>query len=494
MALTFHRNPYSVVIVFVLICAGIVISSRLLPFVDIPNHLAEAVIFKKLFQGNSQFSDQYHVVPWFYPNTFHAYFTSLFPSVESGDRIYFLIYLILLPSSVLLVVRRLNGNLWFALFSMLFVFNYNVSFGFVGFYMAIPVMILLFYRLTFPADSVVVQITVIALILIAIYFMHAQAALFAILLTGIIQVYKNWDRLLNLWPTALAVVPVFMLMVIWWRDRDSAGEESTITYLLNYYSGDFFSGFGNRIALFVMDFYHLIDNPFGYLVGSLFTLTFIIPVVLFRRHMEWRKLITGKATYLLLFIITAGICFLLLPQKLPGQTPLYERFSTFLMLAVIMLLSLVIPDRPALRIWVIGVLSLYVILWGEYFYDFNKTNAGFDREFIGALQQDEILYGLIYENSYRGRPVYIHFPNYHTIWNGGPAASKIIDYRFGIVRRNGSKNIIPYYDEWIGSRYKMINIGAVQYLLRHGEGPFEDPNVAGFEKELEKGNWTILSR
>ncbi|MEJ2004783.1 MAG: hypothetical protein P8X57_07435 [Cyclobacteriaceae bacterium] len=132
------RNPLFIGFICIIVIAVLIVNTRLLPFVDLPNHLAEAAIFRHLLNSDKVFDAYYEMVPWFYPNTFHPYVVSLFPSAEMGDRIYFLIYLVCLPLSVYLVIRKVDGNQWVGLLSILLVFNYNVTFGFVGFYMAIP--------------------------------------------------------------------------------------------------------------------------------------------------------------------------------------------------------------------------------------------------------------------------------------------------------------------------------------------------------------------
>lgn len=71
------RSVRIALLVFVLIHALILFSMRLLPFVDLPNHLAEATVFK--YADSSNLIGQYYkAVPGFYPNTFHTVFCSFF--------------------------------------------------------------------------------------------------------------------------------------------------------------------------------------------------------------------------------------------------------------------------------------------------------------------------------------------------------------------------------------------------------------------------------
>ena len=500
MALRLLKNPLFIGIAFILMMAIIYSSSRLLPFVDLPNHLAEATIFKYLLHGDPIFQSYYSMVPWFYPNTFHTYFTSLFPSVEWGDRCFFLLYLLMMPVSIFLVLKKMHGNLWVGLLVFLFIFNYNVTFGFVGYFMAIPFIMLLFYLLLpgrgVTADRSPAGMVLKALLLVMIYFMHAQAALFAMMLLGFVHLVMYRKCLFQLWRTAVILLPVVLLFFTWWKDRGDGGEEGTLSYLLDYYLTDYFHEFGRRSAIFVLDFYHLFPKPWGYVAGALFSVAIILPLLIFWPDVRERlgRLTSGTGKYLLVFLCTALVCFLFLPSKLPGQTPLFERFSTILFLAFILVQSVLIPERKAVKRGIVGITIVYMILWAQYFYQFNQVNKAFDNQFLAEPGREGLVYGLMYDHTFRGRPVYIHFPNYHTIWNRGIAASKIIDYRFGIVRRKEGGRYIPFYNEWIGVNYETVKTRPADYLLVHGKAMPDDPNLADFTETGKAGAWTLFHR
>ncbi len=123
----------------------------LFPFVDLPNHLAEASIFKYHEPGNL-IGQYYTPTPWYFPNTFHTVFCSLFPSVEWGNKIFHILCIVTLQLSVFLVIKELHGNPWYGLLAILFTYNYNVSFGFVGFAVSIPVLMFLFVTCVPPRE------------------------------------------------------------------------------------------------------------------------------------------------------------------------------------------------------------------------------------------------------------------------------------------------------------------------------------------------------
>src|SRR5688572_30227451 len=140
-----YRHARNVTWVIVGIHALFLILTPLFPFIDLPNHLAEAAIYKYHGDPGNSLANYYEPVPWYFPNTFHTVFCSLFPDVELRNRVFMVLYVLALQFSLFLVVRQLKGNPWYGLLGILFTFNYNVTFGFVGFAISIPAVILLFY-------------------------------------------------------------------------------------------------------------------------------------------------------------------------------------------------------------------------------------------------------------------------------------------------------------------------------------------------------------
>ena len=119
-------------------------SSRLLPFIDLPNHLAAATIVRHYGEFGNEFSRYFRVDLFPRPNVLHIVFCSLkiFPSVEAANRAWYIIYLLLLPFSTALLVRRLGGAAWVSALSLLMLYSYSVCWGFAGYTMAIPLILL----------------------------------------------------------------------------------------------------------------------------------------------------------------------------------------------------------------------------------------------------------------------------------------------------------------------------------------------------------------
>src|SRR5690606_7187758 len=92
--------------------------------------------------------------------------------------------------------------------------------------------------------------------------------------------------------------------------------------------------------------------------------------------------------------------------------------------------------------------------------------------------------------------VYIHFPNYYIVWNKGVAASKIIDYRFGVVRRLAPESELPHYEEMIGERYSyQPQYSNIDYFLVRGQAPVEnDMHLRGFSLWRQAEPWRIYEK
>jgi hypothetical protein len=120
--------------------------------------------------------------------------------------------------------------------------------------------------------------------------------------------------------------------------------------------------------------------------------------------------------------------------------------------------------------------------------DFKSNTAGFNSD-IMPEKSGKTLAGIIFDNEFRGRKVFSHFPMYYTVWNNGITAG-IVDYRFGLIKRNISKDELPVYIEWnefsvdYSDYYKNIN-----YLLVSSNSLREFKN---FRLIKNSGQWYLF--
>lgn len=496
------KHAITLVLGFLLINIVLIATARLLPFIDLPNHLAEATIYKFYEPGNL-LAMYYKPAPWYFPNTFHTVFCSVFPSVEVGNKIFHILCIILLQLSVFLVVKQLNGNLWYGALALLFTYNYNVTFGFVGFAISIPILILLFYTILRYIERERLYLNIIiALLLVLLFFMHAQNALMGLVIYGCMMLYhfrKSLPRFVI--HALLTPLPLLAMIVTWWFAREAAGEEgSLLTYLIDYYTSEYFATIGWRLRVAVLDNFQLQEGWPGLIIAFAFFLCVLIPLAAARPWMrrDWGTLYSAESVYAIIFVLIVWACYLFAPDKLPGQTPIFQRFCTLAILSLIILGAVYLKDvyLPWLRYFVIAVAFLYTAFWGEYLYYFQRENRQFTPEFFADTDPAHRLVGLIYATDYRGRNVYIHFPNYYIVWRKGIAASKIIDYRFGVVRRVAPEAELPFYQEHLADNYALQpGYEAVEYLLARGTAPVaQDQHLKGFSLSRERDPWRLYRK
>jgi hypothetical protein len=468
----------------------------LLPFIDLPNHLAEATIFKYQYKDEI-LGTHYKAVPAFYPNTFHTVFCSLFPNVELGNKIFYILYILLLYISVYLLIKQLKGNVWIGLLCTLLIYNYNTTWGFTGFTIAIPTLLLLYHSaLKEKENRKLSQTAWSAILLLLLYSMHAQVALLGMMLYAGLLIFSYRDQKTKLiMKTLLVMVPVMVIMFFWWSHR-TAGipEGSTFKFLWKYYSHEFFPDLYRRTLVLVYDQLALAHN--NKLAASFISFLILLPLIIYvTRSREQLNLRSRQMQYALLLFLASSICFFLLPNSLPGQTPLHERFSSFVILSFIILMAVILQQvrSKQLVLYSISISLFYSVLWFEYLYAFNRENHDFSAELFKGVDSDKILAGLMYDHRFRNSDVYIHFPNYNVVWNKGLTASKIIDYRFGVVRRGNKGNLIPRYHEWVGWKYQETDYrDSVDYLLQRGYYEAPDTNTEGFSPHKKASQWAVL--
>lgn len=500
---TGRRLFYVVLIIITAAHLVLIASTRLYPFTDIPNHLAAATIYKFYGESSNQFSEYFSLNPGLKPNVFHLLFCSLkiFPSVELANRLLLCLYVILLPFSTLIVIRKLGGNHWFSLLSFLLVYNYNLSWGFIGFTLSIPfILIFLYYSIILVEGKRPGIILVVAGLPLLIFFIHALAAVFSLFLLLVYCLLACRSPLRNFLSKTVAIVPGAALLAAWWMGQDHGSHgEGMSSFLLDYYGQDFIGTFTRRKSFFILDNFHLFNKTRGEAVAALFSLCIIVPAIwmVLHRLRSRKSPDTRRMSPALSLFAAASLCYILLPQEIPRQAILYQRFSVLVLLSLILIAG--IAAGKSLRYHAItGIIvaaCLHLSLWAGYFIDFNRENAGFTREFLPEARRGAVLSGLLKKYTYRGKPIYIHFPSYYITWRKGVACTKLIDYRFGTVRRKVDAGKLPVYFEWAG-RFKFYDgrYWNAEYMLFRGKLPgnimeaFKD-----FEHIKTTGDWSLHS-
>ncbi len=476
-------------ILYLLVCAGILavyLSNLwrldLYPFTDLPNHLAEAYLLRALSDPASPLHAFYSIqVTPLTTASLHAYFCSLFADVETGNRIFYTAYLLLLPLCMILLVRSAGGNRWVALLSVLFLYNFSMMEGFstftLGIALALMDLFLLVRFLDRPGLPRAIPLAVIGLVL---FYAHAVIFTFIFAVSAIVLLSRKGltarERLLGL----AMLAPACLLTAAWLLGFQSTGNEpSFMSFLASYYRQDYLPSLFSRVTGLLADNKQVATRPFGQILALLFVAPLLAGAAAFGLRNKFTDLLAledGSKHTALVFLGVAGLCYLILPDHLPGWSYFYQRFSVFVFLALVWITSWSIPPRfvRSAQALAVGIVILHAGLWFQYFSDFNRLAQPFHSLLYHSDKAaGRTLSALIDDYDFRGYPVFIHYQNYQLIWNRGAVPTAITDYRFRLVQRQPG---LPPYQEWVHNESYAALLGQYtgeELILSHGAGPKE---------------------
>ncbi len=274
------NNLFAIIfLLFISLHVYLLASARLFPFLDTPNHLAIATIYRYYGEPTNQFAEYYTIDTFLKPNVFHLFFcgSKLFPSVEFANRVFYCLYAILFPLSIMLVIKKIGGNQWFSLLSFLFLYNINVLYGFNGIIIALPFVMFTFYcMLNYLNKQTVLSGIPLAGLLVMLFFMHALAALFALLIVCACSFSAGNKSFSGVVRKCLPALPAVVLIVVWWyRDSVQYQAEGLAGFLVKYYMSEYFKTMYLRGGFLIFDNFRLQEGILGYALALLFSL-FII--------------------------------------------------------------------------------------------------------------------------------------------------------------------------------------------------------------------------
>jgi hypothetical protein len=430
---------------------------RTWPFVDLPNHLAEATVFKYRNQPSLPLGRYYaSAVSLEKPNIAHIVLCSIFPSVEDGNRVLYGAYIVALPLLTLLIVRRLKGDVWVALLSQLLLWNFSVTWGFSGFTLAIPLVLLGHYvhlgSLTTPTPRR--SLALLSLIFPAIYWFHVLPLGLALFSFALIELWRYAKRrslpslLLRLTPA----IPVLVLMTVWIVTGGEFRNRSDGSFYADYYLHRYLASIPQRIGgLFARDNDAIYAERLGRIVATLLAAPIFLPLVLslIRRHRGALEPDAGRAATLT-FTLAALAAYAFLPNAIPDQNFLYQRFGVFVLLGCVMTLSVSSQARRIVypRPWIVLAVTVHAAVWLRFFVGFGSIAQDFSACFPrDEGSRDDIIATIPFDVDYRGRPSLAHYANYQIIWNLGVAPTRVIEYRFGAIRAASAR--LPKFADFV---------------------------------------------
>ncbi|MEW6264122.1 MAG: hypothetical protein AB1641_13705 [Thermodesulfobacteriota bacterium] len=472
------------------------------PFVDLPNHLAEAYIYKNYPDKSGPWSDYFRVeISFFRPTSLHSIFCSFFDDVETGNKVYYTLYIFILMISMLALVILAKGNVWLSLLASLYIYNFNMMWGYTGFTLGVALAladtVLLDLYLEKPSF---VRLAMLAGLTFSLFYAHVLVLqfmapiIFAALILG--RRLTPAQRIMGL----LSLLPAVVVFTVWvMSSEEFRGHGSILNALINYYRWEYLATLPSRLyqLLYQTNSWLSSDSP----IAIIFTLPVLIAVALLVPGLFKPETRTCNARITaVLFTLMAAGCYFLLPAGLPGQLMIYDRYVVFTCLGLVWLLSSLIPrTRRFLTLaLVIALVSLHSGLWLDYFNEFKNQAASFR----SLLNQSDLLRGkslvsLFDHPDFRGHPAFRHFQNYHLLWDKGVALTRIIEYRFGIIRRAKKGKVLPSYSEWVDGRTIcssfMNQYRYFDFLLTFGTKPFKEFNQCqGYALVGRSGSWALF--
>jgi hypothetical protein len=402
-------------------------------------------------------------------------------------------YVATLPIIVYALIRRVGGNEWFALLVFPLIFNFNVAWGFVGFVMAIPLVLLLLYRvMAEDRYSSLSTALVCAGGLILLYYTHVLAMLFAAAVVGLSVLMARNER--RTWWILASLVPAIGLTCWWWLGRGGPTGESTLTFLARYYRTEYLQHFlPLRRRILTNDNTQLFAGALGVAAALGLSLPIVMPtlVALVRRRQHVTSLLAGTPRRVLGAFTLAGFaCCLLLPDRIPDQTALYERFGVLLLLSMVLWSSIFyarIGRGAAIALCAVALGSTAVRI--SYFAAFARDAGGFTPDLLPDGRSGRTLVGLLYDERFRGHPAYRHFPDYYITWRHGIAATELTQFRFGTVRANPQGIAAPRFVAFPTAL--SINETKADYLLVRGAIPGEIQAGRRFATLRSADSWHV---
>ncbi len=499
---------------------------RIFPLIDLPYQLSAATIYRFHDVPGSALGDYYEIDVLPNPNVAHLLFcgSGLVPGgVETANRIFLILCVVLLPLATLLVLRRWGLDPWFALPAFLLVYNYSFCWGFPGYALALPFVLvgalLLGEHRAHPRPG---RWALLAAWLLLLYVMHLLAALFFawLLVLHAASLLRRAPRraLFDL----AAVLPLAALIVLWQGEGNASAAGTAgpglASELRDYYAVGYAKTLLRRAAFFFWDNHVLFRGALGYGVATLFSGS--IAALALRAGLARTPRASrapnalrdtrgggapGPIDITTLLLLAAASAYLLVPFQIPGTAHLFERFAVLVMLALLLWAARRLTLGRRLRWAILGLCLVHWGLWADYQLDFRRATGDFDRRILPEADAapSGVLGAFIFDADFRGRPVYIHFPDYFTVWKQGISVSKVGDYRFYPIHRRVPVDVLPVYDEWIGrfgtfdgtSRGYDGRYAGLEHLLTRGAPPPElRHTLAGYQAARVQGEWTLYQR
>ena len=512
-----RTEPLTVLAWLVCLTAAVVPfwASGLLPFMDLPQHLATVRVLHSyndptfgvshyfgIELGRTQYLAWYFLVDWL---------TYLMP-LESAARLVFSLYAVGLPLSVASLVRAHGRDPRVALLSVPFVFNPFLFMGFANYVTALPLM---FWGLSLLQQTLDQtswrKVGLLAFVVTLLFYDHAQAFVLYCALAGVTVLLgarglhpRHW------WRQSLHLAPATLAM-LWWVQRS----------LILASAEEWHKGMGGRNVApadvrwkpllerftsfpeFLLDVYpdeadERVLLGFIVLLGLAWLLG---QPILALPGQRWRDTLRRRVPEALL--VTGFLVYIASPISYKWIWPISDR-----LVPAVALLAIPAFARGSMpwRTWTLVLPATVLAIATSHLHATRARaftdEAGPIREVVAQAERGKRLMALIYQpgSAVMKWPAFLHFGQYYVIDRGGMANFSFANFPQSPVlfpEQDGPPKVPPRF-EWTPEVFTMKDQGYWYdyFLVRDASGnrrPF-GADQARVELVDKRGPWALYKR
>lgn len=466
------------------------------PLVDYPVHISLFQLSADVGRLESTCSAEM-TTQWFTPYTlvyWVARWVVPWTSPDIFGKILLSIYLALTPLSFLLLLQTLKRPAHYALFIPMMLINFNFSWGFLPFLIAIPMIFLAVSFAVRASDHPSTQMyCAFSIILIVLFFTHLFAWMIAVLLCAAVIVITGfrgyWQRF---WLLIVMNMPAGLLLLLWRRNLIfSQSDQVFLSKQLQIPSP--------ILKLRFFSDYVISGDP-GWNARYLFfaTLGIAVMYLLFSTRLE-----TGHPARFAI-PVTAIVAYFLCPYSSLTAVWLFNRLAFFVAATCVLLLPAHVRFHSVFDSLLIALSIALILHMSGLYYRFDaESRPAF--ECMEHVPNNLRLACLIPESrsQFTDHSVYDHIDQYHQIKYGGCVwnpfamlAHMPIRYKMNRISHNERFHILQQTG-LSDDQYELFD----QFLIRvpdrsrgHSVQAFFKQDVSGLELLYQSGNWMLLGK
>ncbi len=447
--------------------------------VDLPEHAAHISIWKHFDSPCYQFAQTYWF-DWLTPYLLGYAIVRLVATIVTvTTALKIVLYLVVVATalSFRFLLSQAGRDPWLSLLGFALAFGFTFYWGFLSFYVAIPIAIcylaLLYKFSSRPTIALAAILAVLSLVLVA---SHALLAVYCIAATGVLALLSGSVRRF-----AIALIPAVTptVALAWWtihfRSSDVVSQKAPVWSL----------GLSRITALPSMLLSGETDPFATAFVGLAIVAILLMRVRLTRDARRW------------VLIAIAAAAFLFVPSSAMGRSCLFQRSAILVAAGILFVL-----DEPADRQTMgRGLLLSVVIAWLALltirFRDFGVESGDIEPLLANMKTNRRLAYYIAqpYSAAIPGA-VYLHFPAYYqersgglVSWSFADQAPQLVRYRPGVAPPLAGRPLTnPANIDWRG-------LAAFDYVLVRAQ---TDPSAVlarytpyPLVRALRSGTWWL---